>query len=129
MNACIREEHYEEALLLPAFVKRLAAKHDDITLIKVRVTITTSIFTLILSYDRRIFQSIAEDVNKSWWELMRQLLRHLSFDISLPKCLQIVGYLRRMNVFSDIELRLKFLQARGSWLDSLLAGVPNDDRG
>lgn len=58
---------------------------------------------------------------------MRHLLRHLTADISLPKCLHIIGYLRRMNIFSEAELRLKFLQARGFWLDSLLATIPTED--
>ncbi|KAK7591046.1 hypothetical protein V9T40_002659 [Parthenolecanium corni] len=106
LNACIRSELYEEALLIPAFVKRLASKHGDIKLIN----------------------SISEDVEKSWWELMRHLLKHLTTDISLPKCLLIVGYLRRMNVFSEVELRLKFLQARGSWLDSLLSAIPTENK-
>lgn len=35
LNACIRSELYEEALLIPAFVKRLASKHGDIKLINV----------------------------------------------------------------------------------------------
>lgn len=58
---------------------------------------------------------------------MRQLLRQLTTDLSLPKCLQIIGYLRRMNIFSEVELRLKFLQARNLWLDSLIAEVPNEN--
>lgn len=58
---------------------------------------------------------------------MRHLLKHLSTDISLPRCLQIVGYLRRMNIFSEVELRLKFLQARNQWLDELLSDVPSDN--
>ncbi|XP_065221370.1 conserved oligomeric Golgi complex subunit 8 [Planococcus citri] len=106
MNTCIRSELYEEALLLTSFVKRLSSQHGDIPLIA----------------------TIAKDVDKSWWELMRHLLRHLSTDLSLPKCLQIVGYLRRMNIFSEVELRLKFLQARNQWLDALLSDIPSDNK-
>lgn len=84
------------------------------------------VFKSLLFFNLR-FQSISEDVEKSWWELMRHLLKHLTTDISLPKCLLIVGYLRRMNVFSEVELRLKFLQARGSWLDSLLSAIPTEN--
>lgn len=133
MNSCIRNDLYEEALLLPSFVKRLVSKHGDIPLIcvssKVRVILIIFLSGVLILYQLLLsfFQSIAKDVEKSWWELMRHLLRHLTTDISLPKCLQIIGYLRRMNIFSEAELRLKFLQARGSWLDSLLVTIPTED--
>lgn len=58
---------------------------------------------------------------------MRHLLRHLTTDLALPKCLQIIGYLRRMNIFTEVELRLKFLQARNLWLDALLADIPSEN--
>lgn len=59
--------------------------------------------------------------------MLHQLLSTLKQELSLPKCLQIVGYLRRMEVFSELELKLKFLQARGHWLDCCLKYIPQDD--
>lgn len=59
--------------------------------------------------------------------MLNQLIAQLRTDLQLPKCLQIVGYLRRMEVYSDAELRLKFLQARDTWLQNLLSSVPKTD--
>lgn len=60
--------------------------------------------------------------------MLHQLLSQLRLELTLPKCLQIVGYLRRMEVFTELELKLKFLQARGHWLDHCIKYIPKDDR-
>lgn len=59
--------------------------------------------------------------------MLTQLVTQLHTDLQLSKCLQIVGYLRRMQAFTSKELRLKFLQARNAWLMSSLASIPKDD--
>lgn len=59
--------------------------------------------------------------------MLCRLIAQLRTDLQLPKCLEIVGLIRRMEVFSDAELRLKFLQGRDSWFQSLLASVPKSD--
>lgn len=59
--------------------------------------------------------------------MLYQLLSQLRKDLSLPKCLQIVGHLRRMEVFSETELRLKFLQTRNCWLGNCLNCIPKED--
>lgn len=59
--------------------------------------------------------------------MITQLLSELKCDLTLPKCLQIVGYLRRMQAFSTAELKLKFLQTRDSWFKEILAGIPKAD--
>lgn len=74
-----------------------------------------------------LFQSVVADVEKSWVCLMYQLLSHLRSDLQLPKCLKVVGYLRRMQLFSEPELRLKFLQARDSFFQSILQAIPTQD--
>uniref|UniRef100_A0AAG5DKM5 Conserved oligomeric Golgi complex subunit 8 n=1 Tax=Anopheles atroparvus TaxID=41427 RepID=A0AAG5DKM5_ANOAO len=105
MDTCIREGKYEEALELSAYVQRLATKHGNIPVIA----------------------SINEAVESAWHTMLMQLLAQLRTDLQLPKCLQVVGYLRRMQAFSTSELKLKFLQARTSWLKELLASIPVED--
>lgn len=75
-----------------------------------------------------MFQCIANAIEDSWYTMLTQLLNQLRSDLQLPKCLQIVGYLRRMQAFSSTELKLKFLQARENWMKDTLSKIPNDDR-
>lgn len=60
--------------------------------------------------------------------MLLRLLAQLGTDLQLPNCLQVVGYLRRMQAFSTPELKLKFLQARDAWFCGLLANIPTEDR-
>lgn len=67
------------------------------------------------------------DVEKSWSVMLNQLLNQLRQDLALPKCLQIVSHLRHMEVFTETELRLKFLQTRNTWLQKCLDSIAKDD--
>ena len=66
-------------------------------------------------------------IESSWHVMITQLLNELRCDLTLPKCLQIVGYLRRMQAFSIPELKLKFLQQRDCWFREMLAKMPKND--
>uniref|UniRef100_A0A336K8C4 Conserved oligomeric Golgi complex subunit 8 n=1 Tax=Culicoides sonorensis TaxID=179676 RepID=A0A336K8C4_CULSO len=103
MNNCIREEKYEEALELSGYV--LGMKCSGIPIIS----------------------EIVGAVEASWYTMLTQMLGQLKTDIQLPKCLQIIGYIKRMQAFTEPELKLKFLQLRDSYLKDVLASIPTDD--
>ncbi|XP_017115959.1 conserved oligomeric Golgi complex subunit 8 [Drosophila elegans] len=105
MERCIREGRYEEALELAAYATRLGQHQGHIPVVT----------------------SIVRSVEALWHTMLVQLVSQLRTDLQLPKCLQIVGYLRRMQAFGDNELRLKFLQARDAWLTSCLEAIPTSD--
>ncbi|XP_005184797.1 conserved oligomeric Golgi complex subunit 8 [Musca domestica] len=105
MERCIREGRYEEALELAAYVQKMGENQGHILVVK----------------------SIVHSVESLWHTMLVQLVAQLRTDLQLPKCLQIVGYLRRMQAFGTNELKLKFLQARDSWLSASLKAIPMDD--
>uniref|UniRef100_A0A1A9W1R1 Conserved oligomeric Golgi complex subunit 8 n=1 Tax=Glossina brevipalpis TaxID=37001 RepID=A0A1A9W1R1_9MUSC len=105
MERCIREGRYEEALELASYVQKLGENQGYIPLI----------------------ESIVHSVESLWHTMLVQLVAQLRTDLQLPKCLQIVGYLRRMQAFGNNELKLKFLQARNTWLMATLNAIPKDD--
>jgi len=82
-------------------------------------------FTFILFL---IFQSIVAEIESSWSGMVGQVVGSLRGDLPLPRCLQLVGLLRSMDAFTESELRIKFLQARDSWLQGLLNAIPKEDR-
>ena len=105
METVVRNQHYEEALQLHNYVSRLSKKHPDIS----------------------ILTDIQSGVAASMRLMLQQLIAQLRSPIQLPQCLKIISFLRRMDVFKETELRLKFLQAREAWLSSVVAGVPRED--
>ncbi|XP_004298490.1 PREDICTED: conserved oligomeric Golgi complex subunit 8-like [Fragaria vesca subsp. vesca] len=101
MGACVKDENYDEALELEAFVRKLSTMHPKSVLVR----------------------DLAEHVRKITQSLVSQLLQKLRLDFEKPEpehCLRIVGYLRRTGVYSEYELRLQFLKCRQAWLTGML---------
>lgn len=98
MDTCVRNGNYDEALDLETFVCKLSTMHPKLPVI----------------------QSLAAEVRQTTQSLLSQLLQKLHSNIQLPECLRIIGYLRRIGVFSESEMRLQFLRCREAWLTGIL---------
>lgn len=98
MDTCVRNGNYDEALDLEAYVCKLSTLHPKLPII----------------------QALAAEVKQTTQSLLSQLLQKLRSNIQLPECLRIIGYLRRIGVFSEYEMRLQFLRCREAWLTGIL---------
>ncbi|KAB1215755.1 Conserved oligomeric Golgi complex subunit 8 [Morella rubra] len=82
---CKEWKLYDEALDLEAFVCKLSTMHPKLPVV----------------------QALAAEVGQTTQSLLSQLLQKLRSNIQLPECLRIIGYLRRIGVFSDYDMRLQ----------------------
>lgn len=70
------------------------------------------IYYIIICFFYYFSKNIGEDTERFRQLMLNQLVQQLQGSLVLPVCLRLVGLLRRMNVFNETELRLKFLQVR-----------------
>ncbi|CAG0882807.1 unnamed protein product [Cyprideis torosa] len=105
METCVRNGCYEEALELASFVRRLEIKHGKIPIIG----------------------SIVREVQESMRSMLNLLIAQLRGSLSLPQCLRVIGFIRQTEVFSEPELRIKFLQARNTWFTTSLESIDRRD--
>ncbi|KAF7830447.1 conserved oligomeric Golgi complex subunit 8 [Senna tora] len=98
MDTCVRNGNYDEALDLEAYVYKLSTMHPKLPVI----------------------QALTVEVRQTTQSLLHQLFQKLRSNIQLPECLRIIGYLRRIGVFTEYEMRLQFLRCREVWLTGIL---------
>lgn len=133
MQSALAQGDYESALDLFTYIRNLSRRYNDV----------------------RAIQNITSEVTRLWFETLHRLFNQLRYDLPLPQCLNVLGYLRRANAvyetamdesaigLSEVDpgyqfklnkmrnvgdgLQLHFLKARGTWFDNLLSEETNDD--
>ncbi|XP_061716012.1 conserved oligomeric Golgi complex subunit 8 [Cydia pomonella] len=123
MREALSAEDYESALDIFTFIRNLSKRYSEIPLVQ---NTTSEIMTL-------------------WFETLYHLFNQLRYDLPLPQCLQILGYLRRANtVYRSTDddgsiqytgcktntsdgLHLHFLKARNAWFEKALEDAKNTE--
>lgn len=100
LDACIRNQMYEESLELLAFCNSLLQAHEA------------------RGEEIAILTGIKEQVAVQRANLKDALASQLKTDIHLPACVRIVGFLRRVQRHSEDELRELFIEHRSKFLES-----------
>ncbi|KAK4521455.1 uncharacterized protein ATC70_012070 [Mucor velutinosus] len=104
METCVWNGYYSEAMDLASHVR----------LLQVRYPLPT-------------VKSIHQQVQSSSDLMLVQLISHLRKPIRLAAAMNVVGFLRRMDVFdSETELRMVFLRCRHDFLQQRLARIKRD---
>lgn len=96
MRTLVTGELYDEALELRENAVKLGSMHPDEALI----------------------QDVCSEMDVLTQQMVLQLLLVLRNPVQLPMCLRVVGFLRRLGVFSEFRLRVLFLHSRGEWMRS-----------
>jgi guanylate kinase len=102
IETCVKSQHYEEALELQQFAVRLYRNHPDITVIA----------------------NIYDEVKNAIDIMVVQLHQQLCQNIHLSQYSRIIGYLKRLAVYSEKELRFCFLHCRDINLSNAIAVIP-----
>ena len=113
MDTCVRNDYFDEALEIVTYCKRLERKFS-LPLNKLSTNPNLHIPIVV---------NIVGDVRLSLEYMLEQLISELQTAIQLPACLRIMGFIRRMDIYNELELRLCFLQARTHFLRKRLAVI------
>lgn len=101
MEALVRADSYDEALELARFTASLARRMPGVPVVA----------------------SVASDVQLSTLKMFSQIEAALQGEVPTALCIRLVGYLRRLELFSPVELRLVFLSARDVHIREMLDAV------
>ncbi|KAJ3230888.1 conserved oligomeric Golgi complex component [Chytriomyces hyalinus] len=104
-DAFVRTGAYEDALDLASFVSRLVLRYPSVATV----------------------QSISAQVSASTSLMLAQLIAILRSNAKLPLCIRVIGYLRRMEVYPETELRLVFLQQKDAYFCQVLSEIRESD--
>ncbi|VDP40566.1 unnamed protein product [Soboliphyme baturini] len=75
----------------------------------------------------QIFKEVMTEVGLQRDAILDYCLGQMESDLTVAACLKVVSFLRRLGVYSEAELRFKFLHARDVWFQSMLnAEKPTD---
>lgn len=106
MENCVKNNNYEEAVKLYDCVSRIKSKYAH------------------HNPDVQLLMDVSGDMEKMKESLIQQLLKELKENLQLPSCLKIISYLRRLQKYSETELKIKFLTIRNSYIEQLISDVP-----
>lgn len=101
IDTCVKNQHYDEALELEKFVNRIEMKFKDI----------------------EVISDIVKNAKHSILIMVNQIHHQLSADIDLPSCIKAIGYLKRLSIYNDKEIKVVFLQCRGEYLNKLRSAI------
>lgn len=96
MSTLIGAELYDEALELREYTMKMTSMHSE----------------------EKIIVDMSKEIAILTQQMILRLLVTLKNPVQLPVCLRIVGFLRRLDVFSEFRLRMLFLQCRREWMRS-----------
>lgn len=105
MDTCVRNGYYEEALQLQQYANQLHRKHPGIPIIA----------------------NMADDVRATADVMLEQLHSQLRGNIQVTACLRVIGFLRRLEVYDESQLRVSFLKCREAWLAAEEAKIPSQN--
>jgi len=107
MRRCVQNRMFQEALDISEFGQSLSQR-------------------LFAQADLPVLQSIVQEMEKISEDLTADLLKKLEEKITLPACLRVVGFLRRLGKFEPEEVRREFLKRRSVWFQTVAPEIAQE---
>jgi hypothetical protein len=102
MEYAVNMGSYEEALKMFAHVVKVHSKNPRVPLI----------------------EKVYEDTVLIRDSLMLTLLNELKKPCQLPTCMKLISFIKKLEVFDEVQVRIMFLSCRDSYLDALFKSLP-----
>lgn len=107
IDTFVKNGHYDEAMDLCLFSHRIRSRYPDL----------------------EILRHICDQVDQASQRMLNQLITLLSGAVKLPLCIRVIGYLKRLDVYSDSDLKWVFLSQRDAFMEFLLGQVKSNEPG